>query len=134
MSIFTDISAALDGRLNTLTNKPPIAWPNAPYTPSEGVLYLSVTHSPTATINATQDYIEAHGGIYQITVYAPSGSYKAQSLGIADDIADHFSAQRTLTYKSRKVKIRSVSQATPIRDGAWYAIPISVDYDCYTVR
>lgn len=134
MGIFADISAALDGHLNTLTNAPPIAWPNGTYTPVEGTLYLRVTHSPITAQTVTHDYAENHGGTYLVTVFAPAGKYKGEALTMADAVADHFAGTRKLTYGGVTATVRAVSTATPVREGAWFSMPVAIAYDCYATR
>lgn len=79
---FRDISAALSGRLNTLTGGTPIAWENSEYTPTMGTMFLRETLLPANTVQGSLGTIgkDEHGGIYQVDIFAPKGSGKGRQL------------------------------------------------------
>ena len=94
MSAFTDISAALDARTNSLSL--PTAWENLEFTPTTGVLFLRPTLMPAYTEQAGlgANGLDEHGGIYQIDIIAPSANGKGTATIKADVIADHFKRGR----------------------------------------
>ena len=47
MGVYTNIQAALDTELNTISGSPSIAWPNTAFTPTHGTLYLEPTLLPS---------------------------------------------------------------------------------------
>lgn len=134
MSIFTDISNALDSRLNTMAGLPPVAWPNTEYTPTEGVLYLRANNLPNDASTIDQGYTEQHGGIYQVDVIAPLDKGRLSAETMADNIADHFSSSRLLTSGSVSVHIRATTRRTASRDGAFYFLPVFIEYRVYANR
>lgn len=134
MSVLQNISGALDGHLNTMVDLPPVAWPNSDYSPSEGIIFLSVDLLTASTSNIDLSYLENHAGVYQVTVVAPAEQYKAESQALADKVADHFLSTRQLTYNGLTLKVDTASFSTGFIDGAWYQIPVSIAYRAYIQR
>jgi hypothetical protein len=136
VSVFLDISAALDARLATLTNSPPVAWSNRVYEPVTGTLYLRPTHLPSdtsaATIGGTAS-TDLNPGIYQVDVFAPAGEGKNEAYVMADLVADHLKRDTELTYNSRTIRIKNVSIAPALQDGGWYQVPVTIEYYSLTV-
>lgn len=133
MSVFLDISAALDSRLNTMVGLPPVAWENKDYTPVLGTLYLRPTNlqGGTPAITAAQDITT---GIYQVDVFAESGQGKNAAVVMADTIAAHFKTDTELTYNGRLVRVRQVNRGTAFNSNGWYQLPVEIVYDAYTAR
>lgn len=133
-TFFTDISAALSGRLNTLTGGTPVAWENADYTPTDGVMFLRETllSGDTNQTSLGNDGYDEHLGVYQIDVFAPKGGGKGEAITKADAIADHFKRGTTLTYNSADVRIRTVSRAGFGYDENWIILSINVEYFAHT--
>ena len=134
MSVFTDISAALDGRLNTLADSPPVAWENKEYTPTKSTLYLRPTNLAGST---TQSSLGTSGedmneGVYQVDVFAPAGRGKKAANDAADGVADHFKRGTDLTYNGRTVRVRSVSRGAGRNSNGWYQIPVIINYYAIT--
>lgn len=135
MSIFLDISAALDSHLNDMVGKPPIAWENLAYEPAIGTLYARPTLLPADVIQSTlgTNGTDSNIGIYQIDIFAEAGQGKNEAVVMADTIADHFKRGTDLTYNGRTVRIRSVSRQTAINnEDGWYQIPIEINYISFT--
>jgi len=135
MSVFLDISAALDYQLSIMAGLPPVAWENKTYDPVIGTLYVRPTLLPGETTQAT---LGAQGedqniGIYQVDVFAPAGTGKNAAIVMADTIANHFKRGSDLVYNGRTVRIRNVSRlvGTNNADG-WYQIPIEILYISFT--
>jgi hypothetical protein len=134
MSVFTDISVALDSRLNTLADSPPVAWENKKYTPTKGTLYLRPANLAGAVEPSTlgdngQDMNE---GVYQVDVFAPGGKGKKAANDAADNVADHFKRGTDLTYNGRTVRIKSVSRNPGRNSNGWYQIPVIINYYAIT--
>ena len=134
MSVFNDISTALDTRLGTLASLPDVAWPNRVYTPVIGTTYLRPSLLPSDTTAAT---VGASGtdlniGVYQVDVFVEAGKGKSAGMVQADLIADHFKRDTELTYNSRTVTIKNVSQSPASVDGGWFQIPVNIEYYAMT--
>lgn len=128
---FNDIQAALDTRLGTLSGGYDIAWPNLNYEPAAGSTFITPNFIPTETL---QVGLGASGkdetnGIYQIDVVYPAGSGRST---IPDVVADHFKRGTVLSYNGVNIRVRSVSIAQAITDGAFHFVPVSVDFQTYT--
>jgi hypothetical protein len=134
MNVLQNISGALDGHLNTLADLPPVAWQNSDYSPTQGTTFLSVDLLTANTDNITVGYAEEHVGVYQIMVVAPAGEYKAPAQLLADTVANHFLANRQLTFGGLTVKITTASFNAGFVDGAWYQIPVTINYRAYIQR
>ena len=135
MSVFRDIAAALDSRLNSMSGKPPIAWENKAYEPTMGTLYARPTLIPGDTVQATlgDSGTDMNIGIYQIDIFAEAGTGKGAAITMADTIANHFKRGTDLTYNSRTVRIKSVSRQAGINNpDGWYQLPIEIIYVSYT--
>lgn len=134
MSVFLDISAALDGRLNTMTSVPPVAWDNDTYEPTIGTLYLRPTNIPGDTLQSTLGDTgqDVTNGIYQVDVFAPLGEGKNEATVMADLVADRFKRGTDMVYNSRTVTVRSVSRQAANTSGGWYQIPVVIVYRAFT--
>ncbi len=134
MSVFLDISAALDGQLNTMPSLPPVAWENKTYEPILGTLYLRATNIQGDT---TQGSLGTNGedltiGVYQVDVFAPAGEGKNEALVMADNIANHFKRGTDLTYNSRVVTVTSAQRGPTNQADGWFQIPVEIIYRAYT--
>lgn len=127
---FAQITNTLNARLNALTNKPPIAWPNFPYTPVNGTLYLRATLLPANTETTTLASQGRHTGLYQVDVFAPDGQGPNAADLMADRIADHFAADRNLS----GIRIREISQQSAEPEGGWYQKIVTITYDTHLSR
>ena len=127
---FSDISAALDARLNTLTGSAPIAWPNTVFKPTKGTLYLRATHLPVATEQAGlgNSGVDEYLGIYQVDVFAPTGKGRGASESKADIIANHFKRGTDLLYNGVNVRLGDVSRNAGTIDDDRYLISVSINY------
>ena len=137
MSVFLDISAALDAHLNTMVGLPPVAWENRSYTPVVGTLYVRPTNLQGVTVASSQSASKGQDvtiGVYQIDVFAEAGEGKNDAVTMADTIADQFKMDTELTYNSRLVRVASVSRGAANTDDGWYQIPVEVVYNAYSAR
>lgn len=134
MSVFRDIQAALDTKLNTISPKPPIAWENKTYNPVKGTLYIRPTNLPGDTVQAGlgDSGEDSTIGVYQVDVFAPGGKGKKAAVDQADTIADLFKRGSDLTYNGRTVRIQSVSRGSARNDSGWYMLSVIIAYYSFT--
>ena len=135
MSVFLDISAALDSNLNSMVGKPPIAWENSGYEPTVGTLYARPTLIAGESTQATlgDSGTDMNIGIYQVDVFAEAGQGKNEALVMADLIADQFKRGTVLTYNSRTVRVNNVSRQAGINNAdGWYQVIVEVNYISFT--
>lgn len=128
---FNDIQAALENRLNSLSGGYDIAWPNVKYEPTGNNTFIVPNFIPEETL---QVGLGASGkdetnGIFQIDVVYPAGLGRSS---VPDSVADHFKRGTTMTYNSVNVRVRSVSIAQAITEGAFHFVPVSVNFQSYT--
>ena len=132
MSAFTDISAALDARTNSLSL--PTAWENIAFQPVTGTLYIRPTLMPADTVQAGlgSSGLDEHLGIYQIDIIASGSTGKGEATIKADAIADHFKRGLVLTYNGVNVRLSKTSRGVGKRDEAFFVIPIFITYKVFT--
>jgi len=135
VTVFFDISAALDTQLNTMAGLPPVAWHNKKYTPVQGTLFIRPTLIPAtttaATIGAGSDFST---GLYQIDIFSPADEGKNEASTMSDTIAEQFKRDTELTYNARTVTIRSASQRVIGNSDGWYHYSVDVLYYAYTAK
>ena len=131
MTIFNDIESAFTNQLQTLNDSPDVAWPNINYKPKAGHVYLTCHMLPGRFNQASMgaDGKDRQDGVFQITVFEPAGSGRSTW---PDLIAEHFKRGTTLSYNGTDVRIRAASIGPAGVDGAWYIIPVSINYQTYT--
>lgn len=125
-----DISLALSSHLNTLASKPPIAWENAQFTPTTGVLYLKETTLTAYTMPIGIGFTDSTdiAGIYQIDVNAPLNGSKVPALDMVDKLQAHFPRGLKLTRNAVTVEIGAADISQPRIDGNLYVISISIKW------
>jgi len=134
MTVFLDISAALDDQLNDMTSLPPVAWENKEYEPTKDTLYLKPTILP-GTVEATGLGATAQDesiGIYQVTVFGATGDGKNETVVMADKVADQFKRGTYLTYNSRTVRIEQVRRHGAVIVDGWYTITVDIHWTSFT--
>jgi hypothetical protein len=129
-TIFSDISAALDVRLNTLSGSSPIAWENIAYKPVKSKLYLRPTHLPAPTVQSGLGTagIDEYLGIYQIDVFAMAGEGRGKAEAKVDLIADHFKRGTDLLYNGVYVRLGNVSRNSGLIDEDRFVISVTINY------
>jgi hypothetical protein len=134
MSVFTDISAALNTHLKNMTSVPPVAYENKEYSPTLGNLYVRPTvlfgDTTQATLGTAGEDLNI--GVYQIDVFAKSGNGVNTAIASADLIANRFKRGTTLTYNSRTVTVVSAQRRAGIQNDGWYQIPVEIIYRSFT--
>lgn len=130
------IETALEERLQTLANAPPIAWEDVSYTPETGVAYLKVFHLH----NTPRDkYLEGGSaelaGIFQVTVVHPAGSGKVAAKLLAERVAAVFAPVQELEAGNHTVSLNQTPAiATGMPDeGGWYEVPVSIPWRAFPV-
>ena len=127
------ISAALSSRLNTLTDAPPIAFENVPFTPVEGTTWLRESYLPAASSTigmepgGSTDFI----GVYQISIYTPLDDSKFGAHQLIDDITAHFERGTVLTFDGQAVVVEQVNVSQGLASGGWWLTPVSVNWRAF---
>jgi len=127
------ISAALSSRLNTLTDAPPIAFENVPFTPVEGTTWLRESYLPATSSTVgmepggSTDFI----GVYQVSIYAPLDDYKFESHQLIDSITAHFTRGTMLVFEGQAVVVEQVNVSQGLASGSWWLMPVSVNWRAF---
>jgi len=128
---FNDIQAALENRLDSLSGGYDIACPNVKYEPTGNNTFIvpNFIQEETLQVGLGASGKDETNGIFQIDVVYPAGLGRSS---VPDSVADHFKRGTTMTYNSVNVRVRSVSIAQAITDGAFHSVPVSVNFQSYT--
>ena len=128
---YNDMRAALDTRLTTLAGSTPIAWENTNYKADADTEFLRSTFIPSDTSQYTLGDTgkDVTRGLYQVDVFAPAQMGRTTK---PDSIADHFKRGTILTKNATRVRIRSVSVGRGTLDGAWYIVPVTMNFETIT--
>lgn len=132
MGVLANIQAALDTKLNGLSGRPYIAWPNTKYNPTENTSYIRPTILPAASQLYTITDNHRNSGIYQIDIFTALEKGMAPALTLADNIKTYFESDRVLTAGSDQILIQNISMGTPERQDAWFRVYLEVNYICYS--
>jgi len=126
------ISTALSTHLSQMPNLPPVAWENGPtFKPPANDIYLAEFTLP-AGVNGedmTGNGATSYGGIYQVTVFAPSRTNKFNAKDIAGQIAAYFNRGLKLEKDGVRVEILRSYDSKPQQDADWYSIPLTISYN-----
>lgn len=136
MTVFLDISAALDSHLNDMVGAPSIAWENKNFEPVIGSQFVRPSLLPARTVGATlgASGTDENSGIYQIDIFSPLGEGKNESLTMADSIATHYKPGTELTYNGRLVRVLNVSRRGSVRVDGWMQTVVEIEYLSFTVK
>lgn len=128
MAILSNIHIALDSRLNTLMDKPAIAWPNTDYKPIVGTPFMRPTLLPAASSRYTLNNGDKHQGIYQVDIFVPLDKGLQTLLDYTDALRDHFRDQTLTAGGGDKIYITVVSIANYSRVDSWMQGIVEVNY------
>ena len=131
MGVFSDIQAALDTRLSTVTGLPAVAWENVHYKPVKGTPFIRPTNIAGDSVLNTVARQQMNTGIYQIDLFYPTSDGPGDLLTMLDTIYDHFKIDNELVANTTKVIVRSIGRTRVDREEAWATASIEIVYDCY---
>lgn len=132
MGVFSNIQRALDTHLNTLANRPYIAWPNTKFSPTENAAYIRPTVIPANSTLQTLNDVHRNPGIYQVDVFVPLEKGLNSALSLVDEIKAHFEEDRTLVAGSDTVMIQNIGLGQLERQDAWFRVYLEINYICYS--
>lgn len=131
MGVFSDIQAALDTRLSTVTGLPTVAWENVNFKPTEGTPYVRPNLLAGDSTLSTVAKQQMNVGIYQVDIFYPTSNGPGDLLTMLDTIYDHFKVQNILTVNTTEVIVRQIGRTNIDRDGSWSVGSIEITYNCY---
>ncbi|RLB68411.1 MAG: hypothetical protein DRH08_01060 [Deltaproteobacteria bacterium] len=132
MTVFVDISAALEAHLQTLGL--PVAWENREYTPDTETAFLRATVIPADTepTGVSDDASDDHIGIYSVEAITKYDTGKGEALDLLDQVATHFKRGTVLTQNGVKVRISKVSRTVGFRDTVYHIVGLTIEYRSFT--
>jgi hypothetical protein len=127
------IRAALDTRLMSLADSPPVAWQNEEFTPAVGQAHLEAWLLPARNQSANvRNTTTVHRGVYQVNVCCPVGG----GTGPAETLARQLQALFDPTgahpeFGGVKVRITRKPDVGQPLDGrpGFFVVPVSISYE-----
>lgn len=124
--------AALLTKLATLTGSTPIAYPNKPFTPTPGTLWLKADFVPADSSAVTLgDFGDDElTGFFQVAIMSPSGDGDVTGVKLIDTLAAGFKNGSHLVYQDRVVRIshsqNNAGSEVSIDASVWYPLYLTI--------
>jgi hypothetical protein len=127
-----NIRAAFVTKLQSFPSLPSVAWENVAFTPATGVPYLAPYLLPGEPFQAEIGTagINRHSGIYQISVFVPTGGGVAALNTLTGAMCDHFKRGTMLTYGGITVTVQKAYSAPTMQETDWVHIPVTIQFIC----
>lgn len=127
------IRSAFATKLLAFPSVPSIAWENVPFTPVAGQPYLKPTLLPAepfqAEIGANGQNI--HTGIYQISIFYPTGGGVAGLETLKAGLIDHFKRGTLLVYSGIEIRIVKAFPGQMLQETDYIHQPITIQWRAY---
>ena len=132
-SIYDDIRAALETKLNSVSGVPSISWENLQFSPTTGQSYVKPRLLPTRREPAVRGLNPQmyYQGVFRVECYVPEGNGPAAGDDLADKIIDAFEAATDVSYGGTIVSIRYAERESAEIDGPFYMIPVNIGWYIY---
>jgi len=159
MSVYTSLTKALEKRMSSMANCPPIARQNVAYNPTTDTTFIKTENYPTLRRSMTMgpDPFVRHEGMYRITVCSKIGVGVGANYTLVDTILDRFENTLDLWYDEVEdtlytqdeyeiltqsgdpliverliyLTVRWSEASGPYVDHPWFCTPINVHYYSY---
>ncbi|MEI6207297.1 MAG: phage tail terminator-like protein [Desulfuromonadales bacterium] len=127
---YSAIRSAFATKLQAFAGLPNVAWENVPFTPATGAPYLQPVLLPGEPTQAEigVNGLNRHTGIYQISVFAPTGTGISALNTLVGNLCDHFKRGTTLYYAPVLVNIKKAYPGPAMQETDWVHVPITVQY------
>jgi len=134
MPIMNDIRATLDGALADLSNLPPIAFENAPFSQIAGSAHLRTSLFLTSRRPAVRGPNPQHRyqGLYQITIATPTDIATGDAFDHADTLMDAFDGSTDIIGDNATVSIEYAELGTQVFSDPFYLLPVQVGWYVYS--
>lgn len=109
----------------------PVAWHNRDHIPVSGQPWLRASYLPAGSEIAElgKQGRNRYTGIYQVSVFCPSGDGHGLSFDIAGEVEYAFRRGEVLTIDGLNVQIRQATHGQPMQeDNGWFHVPVSVSW------
>ena len=123
----SDVNGVLIQAVIDLSLGFPIAHENVDFTPPDDAPWLAVYLLPGDDESLMKDALglDQANGIFQVSIYTPSGSGDGEARRTADTILQYFKHGRTL---AQDTYISSSARNTGRNADGWYIIDVSINY------
>lgn len=130
---YAAIRSAFVQKLQTFPSLPPVAWENVPFVPAPGVSFLRPYLMPAEPSQAElgSNGQNVHVGIYQISVWTPSGVGVSDMQALCAALVDFFKRGTALAYMGQTVNITRAFPGPMIQETDWIHTPVSIFYRAY---
>lgn len=133
-SIYDNIRAALETKLNSVSGVPSIAWENLQFSPTTVQSYvvprlLPTRREPAVMGTNPQMYYQ---GVFRVNCYVPKDKGPADGDDLADKIIEAFEAATDVSYNGTIVSIRYAEREPADIDGPFYMIPVNISWYIYS--
>lgn len=119
-----EVSAALDQHLASMSNLPPVAWPNVNFVPPD-TIHIAVMNMPADGVMYGLERKQNTPGVYRINIYAPANKGPAEAENLADEIASHFRSNST---PIDNLFIEEINFSPAVFNDSDYMLPISINW------
>lgn len=125
----TNLRAAFDGHLFTMTDAPAIAWEGKDFAPNN-IIYLEpfLLPSETIAVGIEQGGSDILAGIYQVIVNVPKNSDKATWLAETEKVKARFARGTILNVGGTRVVLSKTWSSPAMISDTYYSVPISIRY------
>jgi len=134
MSLFSDIRAALEEQVSTISGVPTnLSWENVDFNPTHGESYLRLELVPISSEPAVRGFNpqEVHRGRFSVGVFVPENEGPNAADTLADAVRDAFSPTTQLTKNTIKVCIRTARRGQGFLASPYYFVPVEINWYCY---
>lgn len=137
MTNLNNIRTALENHLATTSPAlPDIAWPNVPYTPTQGVSYLRATFMPVTRrpVTAGPTPEQRRTGLFMVNIYTPEDQGALAGTQIAERIEERFNGSSAIIVSSTIVRIEYSEAKLPLHEPPFYVIPVEISWYSYATE
>lgn len=113
MGIHSQIRAALETKLNSITDIPVISWENEDFSPTTGVAYIKTKYLPTRQDPAYLGPLPQlrYEGVFRVDCIVPFGGGPFLGDDLAQDVLDSFRATTSIYYNNQTDSLLTEDEA-----------------------
>lgn len=127
------VRTALEKHLADTPGLPPVAWPNAAFSPLPGQAYIRAEFIPVTRrpIVMGPHPMQRMTGLFMITVFVPERDGAGTGLALADVLSQRFNGSTTIQSPQVNVCIEYSEVKLALHSSPFYAIPVQVGWYAY---
>jgi len=145
-SIYDNIRAGLETKLNSISGLPTIAWENVTFSPTTSTPFIKVTFIPVTRRPAVRGLTpqQRYEGVFQLLVYDEDGDGPASASSTANTLIEEFDATTDIHYNTVTgnlensggtnivdISIDYAERQAGIVESPWYYIPVDIGWYIY---